>query len=82
MPPAMASNSSAPVAPLDVISSTDRSGLIVLTNTLLLIFVLICLVVRIFTRIRISGPWLQDDTLISAATVCTIHQSATAQTDL
>ena len=65
----MSSNSTGPVAPLDVINDTDRSGLIVLINTLLLLFVLACLVVRIFTRMRISGPWLQDDTLITAATV-------------
>ncbi|KAI9849608.1 MAG: hypothetical protein M1837_002733 [Sclerophora amabilis] len=64
------------VPALEVITSTDRSGLIVAVSAIVLSFVLICVLVRLFVRLFVSGPWRWDDGALSAAAVFTCIQSA------
>ncbi len=56
-------------APLTEITSTNHTGIIIITNALGLILVLIFLVIRISVRVYLSPPFDIDDWLLFAATV-------------
>lgn len=55
--------------PFESLSSTNQSGVVVIITLLLLSFVVLCFLARVYTRIYINGPWLRDDNVLTAATV-------------
>lgn len=56
-------------APFVVGSATDHSADIVIVTAMGIALILLCLVVRIYIRSNLSGPWMADDTVLALATV-------------
>lgn len=53
-----------------VITDTDKRGAVVVVAVVTLSFLLVAFLLRIYVRLRVSGPWSYDDTTLSIATVC------------
>lgn len=58
-----------PGAPLALITDSDRKGLVVVVAAITLSFLLACYLTRVYVRLRVSGPWSHDDSILSLATV-------------
>ena len=58
-----------PLAPYEVISSGDKTGLLVVITASALSFALISCVMRFYVRFFVAGPWKQDDGVLAAAMV-------------
>lgn len=56
-------------APTTVITPTDHGGLITITVAVGLTFALCSMLIRIFARVAINGPWSHDDTALAVSTV-------------
>lgn len=52
-----------------IITDTDKRGVIVVVSIVLLSFLLVSFLTRIWVRLRVSGPWSYDDTTLTIATV-------------
>lgn len=52
-----------------VITDTDKAGLIIVITTFFLTCIWLALFVRIYVRLKVNGPWKSDDSLVAAATV-------------
>lgn len=52
-----------------IITDTDQRGIIVIVATLLMSWMALCFLVRIFIRFSINGPFGWDDLLTGVATV-------------
>ncbi|KAK5019803.1 hypothetical protein BJ546DRAFT_1076115 [Cryomyces antarcticus] len=62
--------------PLEVITPTDRGGLLTVITALFLSFVLVFFLLRLCIRLKARGSWRHDDNYLSAATVFSVIQSA------
>jgi hypothetical protein len=51
------------------INDTDKRGVILVVSVVLLSFLLVSFLTRIWVRLRVSGPWSYDDTTLTVATV-------------
>jgi hypothetical protein len=51
------------------VTDTDKRGIIVVVSVVLLSFLLVSYLTRIWVRLRVSGPWSYDDTTLTVATV-------------
>lgn len=56
-------------SPPFLITDTDKRGVIVVVSVVLLSFLLVAFLTRIWVRLRVSGPWSYDDTTLTIATV-------------
>lgn len=56
-------------APLTIITSTDRSGLILIATALGLIFALVSLLIRAYVRYEFSRQFARDDAVLTVAVV-------------
>jgi len=55
--------------PLTVITSTDRSGIVLIATALSLAFALISLLIRLFIRLEFRHPFSRDDVAATLAMV-------------
>lgn len=58
-----------------IITDTDKRGVIVVVSIVLLSFLLVSFLTRIWVRLRVSGPWSYDDTTLTIATVRPSHSA-------
>ena len=52
-----------------IITPTDRSGLVIITSTIFMSWMVSCYFIRIYTRMAITGPFDLDDTVAGIGTV-------------
>ena len=52
-----------------VLTDTDRSGLVIIVATLLMSWMLLTFMIRLYTRIAITGPFGLDDFFAGIGTV-------------
>ncbi|MCJ1469213.1 hypothetical protein MMC07_007846 [Pseudocyphellaria aurata] len=62
-------------APTTVITPTDHGGLITITAAVGLTFALCSMLIRLYARAAINGPWSHDDTALALSTVMCVAQS-------
>ncbi|KAH8801763.1 hypothetical protein F5884DRAFT_527266 [Xylogone sp. PMI_703] len=63
------------VPPAQLITATDKAGLIVVITTFFLSCIWLALCVRLYVRVRVNGPWKLDDYCVAAATVLSTIRS-------
>lgn len=61
--------SSAPTPPNAVITATDHGAIITITTACGMTFALLSMLIRVFSRATINGPWSHDDTSLAVAMV-------------
>lgn len=66
--------SSTPTPPKPLITSTDHGGLITITAACGVTFALLAMLIRIYARAAINGPWSHDDTTLAVSMVSMILQ--------
>ncbi|KAL3420002.1 hypothetical protein PVAG01_08501 [Phlyctema vagabunda] len=62
--------------PFHVITATDKRGLIIIITTFSTVSVWVCLLLRIYMRLKVNGPWKWDDTCVAGATAIAAIRSA------
>lgn len=55
--------------PTTVITPTNHGGLITITAAVGLTFTLCSMLIRVYARMAINGPWSHDDTALTLSTV-------------
>lgn len=61
--------------PTTVITPTDHGGIITITAAVGLTFAMCSMLIRVYARTAINGPWSHDDTALTLSTVSELSRS-------
>jgi hypothetical protein len=69
------------LAPFEVISSNDKTGLLIVITASTLAFAVISCFIRLYVRFFVAPPWKRDDSILAAAMVHLRCSNANDQAD-